>query len=71
MKKWAYSNWLYVAGALIGAAGGFAYYHFIGCNSGSCAITSKPVNSTLYFALFGSVLFGMFKKEKSSEAKNN
>jgi len=40
---------------LLGAAGGFLYYQFIGCN-GSCAITSSPVNSTLYGALVGLVL---------------
>jgi hypothetical protein len=66
MKKWMANNWLYVTGALLGAAGGYAYYHFVGCSSGTCAITSKPVNSTLYFAVFGAVLFGMFKKEKKT-----
>jgi hypothetical protein len=30
-------------------------------------ITSKPINSTLYGALMGSLLFGMFKKEKKKE----
>jgi hypothetical protein len=64
MKKWMANNWLYFIGALVGAAGGYAYYHFVGCNSGTCAITSKPVNSTLYFAVMGAVLFGMFKKEQ-------
>jgi hypothetical protein len=28
-------------GVLLGAIGGFSYYHFIGCNSGSCAIQSN------------------------------
>lgn len=64
MKKCMANNWLYVAGALVGAAGGYAYYHFVGCSSGTCAITSKPLNSTVYFAVMGAVLFGMFKKEK-------
>jgi hypothetical protein len=68
MKKWAINNWLYIAGAIAGAIGGYAYYHFVGCVSGTCAITSKPLNSTLYFAVFGAVLFGMFKKEKSTSA---
>jgi hypothetical protein len=38
---------------IIGAILGFSYYHFIGCNSGSCAITSQPINSTLYGAFMG------------------
>ncbi len=40
---------------IIGALGGFLYYNFFGCN-GSCAITSSPVNSTLYGSLMGLIL---------------
>jgi hypothetical protein len=40
---------------VFGALGGFLYYNFIGCN-GSCAITSSPVNSTLYGSLMGLIL---------------
>lgn len=46
-----------ILGILVGAFGGYLYYHFIGCNSGTCAITSKPLNSTLYGALIGWILF--------------
>ena len=42
-----------IAGGSIGALLGYAYYYFIGCNSGSCAITSKPLNSAVYGALMG------------------
>ena len=44
---------LTLAGIFIGAAGGYLYYHYIGCNSGTCAITSKPLNSTLYGSVMG------------------
>ena len=44
---------LTIIGILLGAIGGFAYYYFIGCASGTCAITSKPLNSTAYGALLG------------------
>jgi hypothetical protein len=30
-------------------------------------ITSKPLNSTLYGAIMGALLFGMFKKERKKE----
>ena len=53
---------LIIIGAMIGAVAGYAYYYWIGCNSGSCPITSKPVNSTVYGALLGGLLFNMFKK---------
>ena len=56
---------LTLAGILAGAVAGYLYYHFVGCASGTCPITSKPLNSTLYGALMGSLLFNMFQKEKS------
>jgi hypothetical protein len=55
---------LSITGILLGAIGGFAYYHFVGCAGGSCAITSKPLNSTLYGAMMGGLLFSVFKKEQ-------
>ena len=47
-------------GVIIGAVGGYAYYHFIGCASGTCAITSKPLNATLSGSLIGGLLFNIF-----------
>lgn len=40
---------------VLGALGGFLYYSFMGC-AGSCAITSSPVNSTVYGAVMGLIL---------------
>jgi len=56
---------LSIIGIVAGAIGGYLYYHFVGCASGSCAITSKPLNSTLYGAMMGGLLLNMFQKEKS------
>ena len=56
---------LTIMGVIVGAIGGYLYYHFVGCTSGTCAITSKPVNSTLYGAMMGVLLFNIFKKGKS------
>jgi hypothetical protein len=50
-------------GICLGAIAGFAYWKFIGCASGACMITSKPINSSLYGALMGYLIAGMFKKE--------
>jgi hypothetical protein len=49
----------------LGAAAGYAYWFYIGCNSGSCAITSSPVNSSIYGAVMGGLFLNMFTKEKS------
>lgn len=46
-----------IVGALIGALLGYLYYHFIGCNSGSCPITSNPYISVIWGAVMGYLLF--------------
>lgn len=52
-------------GVILGGAIGFAYYYFIGCKSGTCAITSSPVISTMYGVLLGVLwTFPTKKKEK-------
>lgn len=53
-------------GVMAGAVGGYLYYHFVGCTSGTCAITSKPVNSTLYGAMMGGLFLNLFKKDTTS-----
>lgn len=47
-------------GIAVGLIAGYAYYHYVGCASGTCAITSKPLNSTLYGGVMGGLLFNMF-----------
>ena len=37
----------------VGAAGGYAYYRFVGCSTGGCPITSNPWISTAYGAFLG------------------
>ncbi|MBL0049202.1 MAG: hypothetical protein IPP32_14040 [Bacteroidetes bacterium] len=54
-------------GVLIGAVAGFAYYYYVGCASGTCAITSKPFNSTLYGAVMGGLIVNLFQSEKSKQ----
>ncbi len=60
---------LTIIGVILGAIGGYLYYHFVGCNSGTCAITSKPLNSTLYGALMGGLFLNIFKKENKRITK--
>ena len=63
INNWIIKNKLYYIGATIGALGGFLFWKYVGCLTGKCSITSSTINSTIYFALFGSVLFGAFKKQ--------
>jgi hypothetical protein len=45
-----------IIGAAIGGALGFLYYKLVGCSTGTCPITSKPLNSVLYGAVMGLLL---------------
>jgi len=50
-------------GITLGAVAGFLYWKFVGCSSGTCMITSRPINSTLYGALMGFLVAGIFTKK--------
>ena len=62
--KFIKDNILYIIGGIIGALGGYIYYIYIGCDSGSCPITSSPITSVIWGALVGGMLLSLFKKEK-------
>ncbi|WP_134092105.1 DUF6132 family protein [Olivibacter sp. XZL3] len=65
MKKFTKRSLLIIIGIVAGAAAGYLYWKFVGCNTGTCAITSNPYNSTVYGAVMGALLFSMFQKHKS------
>lgn len=69
MKKWLLNNKLTVIGAIVGAIGGYLYYYFVGCASGTCGITSSPVNSTLYFAILGGLIVNLIKPETKNSTE--
>lgn len=58
---------LEIIGLMAGAVTGWLYWFFIGCSSGTCAIASSPVNSSLYMSVMGALIFGMFKKENKKK----
>ncbi|WKZ69857.1 MAG: DUF6132 family protein [Melioribacteraceae bacterium] len=56
----------------IGSVLGYAYYYFIGCNTGSCPITSNPYTTTIYGALIGAIWsFPTSKKDKKEVNESN
>lgn len=55
---------LAIIGIILGAIGGYLYWHYIGCVSGTCPNTSSPIMSTIWGALLGGLLLSMFKKDK-------
>lgn len=68
MKNFLKANILPIIGVFVGALGGYLYWKFVGCESGTCAITSKPLNSTLYGAMMGGVFFSIFQKDEKKKA---
>ena len=65
MKKLVKRGLTVIIGVIAGATTGYFYWEFVGCNTGTCAITSNPYNSTIYGAVMGGLLFSMLLKSKS------
>jgi hypothetical protein len=61
---------LTLMGLAMGALGGYVYYYFVGCAAGTCAITSNPLNSTLYGAILGGLTLHSFEKENNNSSNN-
>jgi hypothetical protein len=75
VKQILKNNSLTILFTLIGATGGFLYWRFVGCLSGTCVIKSVWYWSTLWGAAFG-FLAGDFindfiqkRKKKAEEEK--
>jgi hypothetical protein len=61
----------YFIGIALGAIAGWMYWHFIGCNSGTCPITSRWYNSTAYGAILGALFANTNKKVNKVENEKN
>ena len=51
----------------LGGMAGFAYYYFIGCQTGTCPITRDPYISTSYGMLVGLLISFDSKKKRKKE----
>jgi uncharacterized membrane protein YedE/YeeE len=61
---------LIIAGAIGGALLGFAWWYFVGCDSGKCLITSNPLHSTLYGGTMGALALMTFRKDELNKPQN-
>ena len=68
MKKIFKNNLLTVIGVLVGGVGGFFYWKYVGCVTGTCPIQSNPYRMTAYGAVMGGLLLSIFQ---SSSSKTN
>jgi len=64
MKEFLKKYIIKIIAILLGGIGGFSYYYFIGCASGTCPITSNPYISIIYGAVLGYLFSDIFKKKK-------
>jgi len=69
MKKFLYNNIFLIAGIITGGIAGYFYWRQVGYSSGTCLITSKPLNSTVYGALMGALLLNIFKSNRKKAHK--
>jgi len=64
------TQYIYWIGAIfLGGVAGYLYWQFIGCTSGSCAITSSPINSTLYGGVMGGLVRNLFTHPNKEKQK--
>lgn len=62
--------WIPALGIILGAIGGYIYYVKIGCEGGTCPITSNPALTMLWGAILGFLVFDMFRKKPSKPQKD-
>lgn len=68
MKNFIRKNRFGLILLLPGALGGFLYWYYIGCNSGTCPITSVWHNSAIYGAILGFVAGNIFDDRRRKKA---
>lgn len=66
MKILSRKSAIYLLGAITGGITGYCYWYFYGCD-GACAITSSPLNSTIYGIVSGTLLFSFFIHPKKQD----
>ena len=63
-----------IALPLVGSAGGWLYYRYVGCTTGTCAVTSSLWLSNVFGYILGSLLYtvlwpGRGKRQDSDGAE--
>jgi rhodanese-related sulfurtransferase len=57
--------WMYIAGGIVGAIGGYLYWYYVGCSGGTCPITASPTMSVIWGTLSGALLFSIVFARKT------
>lgn len=70
MKKFLLKYKWQVLGIVVGTLGGYLYWYYIGCTSGTCPIQSNWHTSSLYGALMGYLVSDIRKKAPKKDEQN-
>ena len=72
LKVFIKNNILTLVLAMVGMLGGFLYWKFVGCASGTCPIKSNMMLMTVYGGLIGGLLGNVFQgfNRKKGSSKN-
>lgn len=68
--KFIQSNFWQILGGIVGGIAGYIYYKEIGCSTGTCPITSKPLNSVIYFSVLSYFVTGTIRDFKAQRIKH-
>lgn len=60
---------LEIISAIVGGFGGYAYWYYIGCSSGTCPITAKWYTSAIYGVVMGFLLGQIIREQLQKKTK--
>lgn len=55
---------------ILGGIAGYLYWHYVGCASGTCPITSRWYYSAIYGLVIGYLISGLFIPDKKKTDEN-
>ena len=64
MKKIIQNRKFEIIGGIIGIIGGYLYWKYVGCISGTCPIQANWYSMVPYGLVFGILVGGLFKPKK-------
>ena len=71
MKSWIIKKKIAIMLTFIGATVGYCYWYFVGCESGTCAITSVWYRTTIYGAIMGWLVGDMINDKLKNKTNEN